>query len=80
VQELEHTLGVHLFDRIGRRVHLSQAGEVLAGHARRLFALAHEIEDPFGPDPNRLPVDALCATIARDAADLAADPQSPGSD
>jgi putative membrane protein len=39
-----------------------------------------EIEDPFGLEPNCLPLDALCATIARDVADLAADPQSPGSD
>ena len=42
VQELERALGVHLFDRIGRRVRLSQAGEVLADYARRLFALAQE--------------------------------------
>jgi DNA-binding transcriptional LysR family regulator len=45
VQDLERTLGLHLFDRIGRRVRLSQAGEVLADHARRLFALAHEAEE-----------------------------------
>jgi DNA-binding transcriptional LysR family regulator len=45
VQELEHALGVQLFDRIGRRVRLSQAGEVLADYARRLFALAHEAEE-----------------------------------
>jgi len=44
VQELERVLGVHLFDRIGRRVRLSQAGEVLANYARRLFALADEAE------------------------------------
>jgi DNA-binding transcriptional LysR family regulator len=44
VQELEHALGVHLFDRIGRRVHLSQAGEILADYAHRLFALAREVE------------------------------------
>jgi DNA-binding transcriptional LysR family regulator len=44
VRELESALGVHLFDRIGRRVRLSQAGETLAGYARRLFALAHEAE------------------------------------
>jgi DNA-binding transcriptional LysR family regulator len=44
VQELEGALGVHLFDRIGRRVRLSQPGEVLADYARRLFALAHEAE------------------------------------
>src|SRR5215470_2351011 len=45
VQELESALGVHLFDRIGRRVRLSQAGEVLADYARRLFALAREAEE-----------------------------------
>jgi DNA-binding transcriptional LysR family regulator len=45
VRELERALGVHLLDRIGRRVHLSQAGEVLADYARRLFALAHEAEE-----------------------------------
>jgi DNA-binding transcriptional LysR family regulator len=44
VQGLESALGVHLFDRIGRRVRLSQAGEILADYARRLFALADEAE------------------------------------
>jgi DNA-binding transcriptional LysR family regulator len=44
VRQLERNLGVHLFDRIGRRVHLSQAGEVLNDYARQLFALAHEAE------------------------------------
>jgi DNA-binding transcriptional LysR family regulator len=45
VRELERALGVHLFDRIGRRVRLSQAGEILADYARRLFALAREAEE-----------------------------------
>jgi DNA-binding transcriptional LysR family regulator len=45
VQDLERALGVHLFDRIGRRVHLSQAGELLADYAGRLFALAREAEE-----------------------------------
>ncbi len=30
-----------------------------------------EIEDPFGDDPNDLPVEAICATIGRDTAALA---------
>ncbi len=30
-----------------------------------------EIEDPFGDDPNDLPVEAMCATIARDTSALA---------
>ena len=45
VRELERALGVHLLDRVGRRVRLSRAGEVLAAYARRLFALAHEAEE-----------------------------------
>ena len=45
VQELEHGLRVPLFDRIGRRVYLSQAGEILADYARRLFALANDAEE-----------------------------------
>jgi DNA-binding transcriptional LysR family regulator len=45
VRELERALGVHLFDRVGRRVRLSRAGEVLVDYARRLFALAHEAEE-----------------------------------
>jgi putative membrane protein len=31
-----------------------------------------EIEDPFGLDPNHLPLEQICATIARDTADLTA--------
>jgi DNA-binding transcriptional LysR family regulator len=62
VQELERALGVHLFDRIGRRVHLSQAGEILADYARRLFALAREAEtamaDVRAVDRGRLVVGA----------------------
>jgi putative membrane protein len=30
-----------------------------------------EIEDPFGLDPNHLPLDQICATIGRDVTDLA---------
>jgi DNA-binding transcriptional LysR family regulator len=45
VHELERALHVHLFDRIGRRVHLSHAGEILADYARRLFALEREAEE-----------------------------------
>ncbi len=33
-----------------------------------------EIEDPFGTGPNQLALDQICATIARDTASLAADP------
>jgi DNA-binding transcriptional LysR family regulator len=45
VQDLERAVRVQLFERIGRRVRLSQAGEVLADYARRLFALSREAEE-----------------------------------
>jgi DNA-binding transcriptional LysR family regulator len=35
VKELERELGVGLFDRVGRRVHLTAAGEALVGPARQ---------------------------------------------
>lgn len=38
VRELEAALGLTLFDRLPRGVKLTDAGQVLAGHARRLFA------------------------------------------
>jgi putative membrane protein len=34
---------------------------------------AVEIEDPFGLDPNDLPLEQICATIARDTNQLAKD-------
>lgn len=42
VQELEAALGVTLLDRLPRGVRLTGAGEVLAGYARRLFAVEAE--------------------------------------
>lgn len=44
IGELEATLGVSLFDRLPRGLRLSAAGELLAGHARRLFAVEAEAE------------------------------------
>lgn len=39
VRELERGLGVTLFDRLPRGVRLTEAGELLLGYARRLFAV-----------------------------------------
>jgi putative membrane protein len=36
-----------------------------------------EIEDPFGVDPNHLALEQICATIARDTADLTASGEPP---
>ncbi len=42
VAALERDLGVPLFDRLGRRIALTEAGAVMLSHSRRLLALAEE--------------------------------------
>lgn len=44
VKELERAVQTQLFEREGRGMRLTPAGEMLAGYARRLFALADEAE------------------------------------
>jgi len=38
VAELERALGARLFDRLGRRIALTEAGRILEEHAQRVFA------------------------------------------
>src|SRR6266508_2580826 len=38
VAEVERELGTHLFDRLGRKIALTEAGRILEEHALRLFA------------------------------------------
>ena len=45
IQQLEEALGVALFIREGKRLHLSPAGKVLLGYADRLLDLAREARD-----------------------------------
>ncbi len=42
VAALEQDLGVPLFDRLGRRIALTEAGVVMLSHSRRLLAVAEE--------------------------------------
>lgn len=44
IRQLEENLGVPLFIRQGKRLHLAPAGEILVGYADRLLALADEAE------------------------------------
>jgi len=44
IRLLEDALGVMLFDRLSRGVRLTEAGRVLEGDARRIFALAKQAE------------------------------------
>src|SRR5581483_2755227 len=41
VQKLEHELGMPLFERLGRRVVLTAAGQILVGHAQRALDEIH---------------------------------------
>ncbi|GAC1565423.1 MAG: LysR family transcriptional regulator [Ktedonobacteraceae bacterium] len=45
IQHLEEESGLEFIERHGRRIVLTQAGKVLQGYARRLFALEREMED-----------------------------------
>ncbi|MGH3146451.1 MAG: LysR family transcriptional regulator, partial [Rubrobacter sp.] len=40
VAVLERELGVPLFDRLGRRISLTEAGATMLGYSRKLLALA----------------------------------------
>lgn len=48
LRELEQAVGTGLFDRVGRGVRLTEAGELLARYARTLFAVAAEAERAVG--------------------------------
>src|SRR5215210_4400795 len=50
IRQLEEDIGVSLFIREGKRLHLSPAGQILLDYADRLLALAEEarnaVQDP----------------------------------
>lgn len=50
LNELEHLLGVQLFDRVGKRLVLNDSGRQLLPQARHMLDAAHTIERQFG-DP-----------------------------
>ena len=44
IRQLEREHDVRLFDRVGRRVRLTPAGEALRQYAERIFTLVHDAE------------------------------------
>ncbi len=62
IHQLEESLGVKLFDKIGRRTHLTQAGEELYLYSQKIFALIDETLDTMSalasPHSGRLSVGA----------------------
>ena len=60
VGDLEATVGVPLFERAGRRISLTAAGEYFLVHARRLLATLKDAEDTMarlkGVQPGRLSI------------------------
>jgi LysR family transcriptional regulator, low CO2-responsive transcriptional regulator len=45
MKQLEHLAGLPLFERIGRRLHLTEAGEELARHAREVLRALEQADD-----------------------------------
>ena len=59
IRELEHELGVDLFERLPRGVRLTPAGTTLFGHARRLLAdLQAAGLEPASELPAAVPLDS----------------------
>lgn len=62
IRQLETSLGVKLFDKIGHKTHLTLAGEELYRYSQKIFALIDEtresIEALRSPDNGRLSVGA----------------------
>ncbi len=62
IRQLEETMGVKLFDKIGRKTHLTQAGEELYLYSQKIFSLIDETVETMdalaSPHSGRLSVGA----------------------
>jgi len=69
VKELEETLGLPLLDRLGKGVHLTEAGSMLYGYARRMLDVLDEAalaaEEMRGMQRGSLRVGASTTTVTR---------------
>ena len=66
VKQLEHVLGFVLFEHLGRRIHLTDAGNIMQRYSRRIAAELHDAEQALeelkGVDGGRLRV-AVVTTV-----------------
>ena len=66
VKQLEHVLGFDLFEHLGRRIHLTDAGNIMQRYSRRIAAELHDaeqaLEDLKGVDGGRLRI-AVVTTV-----------------
>jgi len=51
VRELEEEIGLNLFERVGKKIHLTQGGQVLREQANRIFAQLREAEQALAKSP-----------------------------
>lgn len=56
VADLEEEFGVRLFERMGKRLYITQDGEQLAGYARRMLSLNGEISRQMRTSGSRMPL------------------------
>ena len=69
IRELEQYYGVILFDRIGRRLRITEAGRKFQEYARHIIALFDEMEkgmrnwDAFGSGPASPSAPNFCPTM-----------------
>jgi DNA-binding transcriptional LysR family regulator len=63
LSKLEHTLGINLFDRVGKRLYLNEFGRILLSKSHVLLDHAHQIQTLFNQDHYHLHLGAS-TTIA----------------
>lgn len=56
VAELEREYGVRLFERLGKKLYITQEGKKLAGYARRMLILSRELERQMGAAGEEAPL------------------------
>ena len=76
IKQLESSVGLPLFEQVGKKVHLTEPGEVLLVHSRKVMeclgAARHELNDLKGVEAGRLKI-AVVSTVNYFAARLLAE-------